>query len=144
MASFQDILDQPVTQVDRPKPTPVGTYLFLVDGQPKMSQIGQNKTDVIDFNLKILQVMGDSPSPAEVEEFGGVAGKPVRARFFITEPAKWRLDKFLYEDLGIAFGMPRKQAIAEALGKQVIGQIIHRPNESGDQMFAELRETSKT
>lgn len=142
-ASFAEILDQVVTSVERPKAIPAGTYLCLVDGQPKFSQVGQNKTDVVDFTLKILQVQGDAPTPAEVEEFGGVAGKNLRARFFGTDQAKWRLDKFMFEDLGIDLSVPRRQAIAQTMGKQVFATVIHRPSEDGTQMYAEIRETAR-
>lgn len=143
MPSFQEILDRPVTAVERPKALPAGTYLCLIEGQPVFAQIGKNKTDVVNFTLKVLQVVGDAPSPAEIEEFGGVAGRNINARFFGTEAAAWRLDKFLFEDLGIPLGISKKQAFMQTMGKQVIATVQHRPSEDGQQMYAEIKETAK-
>lgn len=142
MASFQDILDQTVNEIERPKPYPIGTYLCLVDGPPEFKKIGQNQTDCIDFNLKIMQP-GETVDPAEIEAAGGVIGKIIRHRLFLTDDAKWRLDQFLFEHLDIPFGTSRKQAIAAAQGHQVYATIGHRPSQDGTQMFAEIKSTAK-
>lgn len=143
-ANFTSVLDEVNSKVDRPPPYPQGSYVFLVEGQPKFSQVGQDKKDVADFQLKFLQVFGEQPSQEEVANFpGGVLGKTVRVRFFLTEAAKWRLDKFLIDDLGIEGEMSRRQRLAQAQGRQVIGVIKHRPSEDGTTIFAEVSETSK-
>lgn len=142
MANFQDILNKRVDAVERPKPHPMGTYLVLVEGAPKFSQVGENKRDVADFNLKILQPQPDV-DPEEIEKSGGVNGKSVRARFFLTDDAVWRLDAFLFEALGIETGKSRTQAIAEAPGKQVMVKIKHRPSEDGTQMYHEISDYLK-
>ena len=143
MASFEEILDTQVTEVKMPPPLPVGMYLTIVDGLPTQTEVGQNQTKVVDFNLKILQPQADV-SQDEINAIeGGVVGKNIRARFFLTDSAIFMLDRFLFEHLGIELGKSRKQAIAEAPGKQVYGTIRHTPRQDGEGFYANLASTAK-
>ena len=143
MASFEEILDTQVTEVKVPPPLPVGTYLTIVEGLPQQGEVGQNQTKVIDFNLRILQP-GEDVSADEIAAIdGGVVGKNIRARFFLTDSAIFMLDRFLFEHLGIELGKSRKQAIAEAPGRQVYATMRHTPRNDGEGFYANLASTMK-
>jgi hypothetical protein len=143
MTSFEEILARTSNEVERPKPYPVGTYLCMVDGPAQFGKVGQNQTDVIDFNLKINQPIEDVDQQA-VADMGGVAGKRTRVRFFLTEAAIWRLDDFLINHLGIDdAGISTKERIAMAPGRPVLATIKHRTSPDGAQVFAEVGSTAK-
>lgn len=141
--TLQSILDQQVNEVKVPPPLPAGQYLCVVRGQPEFREVGQDKTNVVDFNLEILQP-GPDISQSDLAAFdGGVAGKNIRARFFLTDRAVFMLDRFLFEHLGIDLGKPRKQAIGEAMGHQVYATIRHTPRDDGAGFYANLSATAK-
>lgn len=141
MADFSSILDQQVNSVERPKPYPIGMYHCIVDGPPEVTQIGANKTDCAIFPMKIMSAQLDVDL-ADIEAAGGVTGKIIRHRLFLTADAAWRLDQFLFEHLGIEFGKSRKEAISEAVGRQCFLTIRHRPAQDGSAMFAEVASTA--
>jgi len=137
MDAFADILNRPSGEAPKPVPLPAGTYVCLIDGPHKTSKVGQDQTDVAEFTLKVLQVVQANEEEIAAVE-GGVLGKTISARFFITEKALYRLDEFL-EKLGIAKGLPYKQALAECPGKTVIISVIQKPSPDGTRLFNEIR-----
>lgn len=141
--TFEEILDQQVTEVKVPPPIPSGTYLFAVEGFPVQAEVGADKTKCLDFSAKILMPREDV-SQAELDAFdGGVQGKTMRLRFFLTERSLFMLDRFLFEHLGIELGKPRKQAISEALGRQFYGTVKHTPRDDGQGFYANITGTAK-
>lgn len=144
MTSFQDILRKPASQIERPKPVPVGTYLCLVQGQPAIREnVGKNKNTVVEFTLQLLQPQQDVDQQALMES-GGANGKSVRHSFWITEDAVYRLKEFLENDLGIDLGdRSISEALPEAAGQQVLASIRHRSSEDGQQIYSEVAKTAR-
>lgn len=141
--TFEEILGQQVTEVKVPPPIPAGTYLMSVDGNPTQAEVGADKTKCLDFNARILMPQGDV-SQAELAAFdGGVQGKTMRLRFFLTDRSLFMLDRFLFEHLGIELGKPRKQAVAEAIGRQFYGTVKHTPRDDGQGFYANITGTAK-
>lgn len=133
MLSFSDILDLPGTSITPPKPYPVGTYVCIIDGVASFNQVGEKKTDAIDFNAKILQPHTDVDPQQLAEVEGGMAGKTIKLRFFISKEDEDkqkgslnRLKTFLVNHLGIDESLPLKQMIASAPGRQVYVLVKHR------------------
>lgn len=143
-ANFQDILNKPIDQIEAPKALPVGTYLCLVDGQPEQTTIGKNNTPCYNFSLKPVQAQQDVDQGQLAENLNGASlqDKKIRHRLFITQDAAWRLKQFLVEHLGIT-PKPIIQMIPEAMGKQVMVTLGHRPSEDGTQIFQEVKATAK-
>jgi hypothetical protein len=144
--NFSSILDKPVTEVKRPKPIPVGTYLCIVDGIPKFDKTkNENATDTVEFNLKPVTPQPDVDQAALAEALDGKSLSEVnlRANFFLTEKAVYRLDEFLYENLGIEFGIARKEAISRAPGNQVLAYVVHANSKDGKATYANVGSTAR-
>jgi hypothetical protein len=140
--NFSAILDQPASDAERPKPIPVGTYVCLVSGLPRHDKSSKKQTPFVEFTLKILQAQDDVDKEA-LEEMGGVRDKTIRATYYLTEDAKWRLRKFLEEDLQIECGDKTfSQMIDEAPGQQCLAFVKHQASDDGQSVYAQLASTA--
>lgn len=143
MSNFEDILNRPAAEIERPKPYPVGTYLCLVEGPIIAGTIGKDPKPIRTVKLKFLQTQEDVDQSA-IEAAGGVIGKSIQHRFFITEQAVWRYKEFLVENLGIdESGKTLNEMASEAPGRQVYAKVRHRPSEDGTQIFSEIESFSR-
>lgn len=134
---FADILNRASGEAARPQTLPRGTYMTVVNGPFRSQKVGQDQTDTVNFNLKIVQVLQvDDAEAAAIE--GGLPGKEIFARFFLTEKALYRLDEFL-DLLGIPKGTPYKQALAEAPGKSIVVNLGIRPSDDGTKFYNEIK-----
>jgi hypothetical protein len=141
MDAFADILNKPSGEAPKPQALPSGTYLTVVDGPYRANKVGADQTDVVDFQLKILQVMEANQDEITAVP-DGVPGKTIFARFFITEKALYRLDDFL-ERLGIEKGLPYKEALGQCPGKSVVVNLGQRPSPDSSRMFNEIKSYAK-
>lgn len=153
-ANFGSILDKPASKVEKPKPLPAGTYTCLVKGQPRQDQSQKKKTEFVEFTLVPQQagedIDEDDLKTALTKADGSVASlqdKSIRATFYLTEDALWRLKKFLEEDCQIEAeedGEEKsiRQMVAEAPGKLVMASLRHKSSEDGTTVWAELGSTA--
>jgi hypothetical protein len=145
--SFQEILNQPLSEIEAPKAAPIGTYLGMVDGQPEFVKVGQNQTDAVNFNIKLLQaVKVDDNQLSEYLNGSPLSDKHIRHRLFLTKDSRYRVKQFLVDHLGIQFDEGKTslgQAIPEAMGKQVILELGHRSSQDGTQIYNEVKSTAK-
>ena len=141
MPNFSDILDQPASTIERPKPLPVGTYVAVVRGLPEFGESTKKKTPYARFTLEILQPEDDVDQEA-IEALGGVVGKTIRNDYYLTEDAFWRAKQFA-EDCGVdTEGLTRGQMLEACNGAQVLITIRHEPAQDGsDQVFARVGKT---
>jgi hypothetical protein len=145
MTDFQDILNKPVGDIERPKPYPVGSYIALVEGLPKFEKVGENQTACADFTLRFISANEDVDKLALMEA-GQINGKTIRHRVFLTEDSVWRAKKFLVDDLGIDDEGGKKtltQLMNEAPGRQVMITVRHRPAKDGSVVYSEISQTAK-
>lgn len=138
--NFSNILKGPVGSAERPKPVPVGTYVALVQGQPRFDKSQQKQTPFVEFQMKLLQPMGDVDTQA-LQEMGGLGERTQRLTFYLTEDALWRLDEFL-KNLDLE-GIDREQAISQAPGRQCAVTIRHAASQDGTAVFANIAGTAK-
>lgn len=143
---FSSVLDRPSSTIDRPKPLPVGTYLCSVKGLPRIDKSSKKQTEFSEYTLQILQPLDDVDTEA-LEAMGGWQGKTVRATFYHTEDAVWRLKKFLVEDLQIEEdedGVEKtiRRMMQEVAGRQVLVNMRHRASEDGQAVYAEVGSTA--
>jgi hypothetical protein len=131
MSTFQDILNKPANQIEKPTPIPMGTYLFLVDGQPKFDKSPKQQTDFVEFQCRVLQP-GQDVDVAAIQEFeskfGPINGRQMRLSFFDA----WKLANkdgtgFL-DHLGVDTTKALGEAISEAPGRQFYGTVTHKPS----------------
>lgn len=139
--NFSSILDEAPTEVNRPKPMPVGTYLFTVIGSPTYDKSAKKGTPYVQFTLKPIAAESDVDDEA-LEEAGGIDNKTQRLTFYLTVDAIFRLDEF-HEHCGIDLGeeSSRRQRNDDVVNAQVRGVISHRTSDDGTQIFAEIRRT---
>ena len=146
--NFSSILDKPATDISRPKPLPVGTYLAIVEGLPRYDKSTKKQTDFVEFALRIAAA-ADDVDPEELEEVGLALkdGTPrsMKATYYITEDAAWRLKKFL-EDLGFDFedeDISLRKACEASSNREVYITIGHEPSQDGQAVFARITGTAK-
>ena len=147
--NFGAILDRQSSEVSRPKPLPVGTYLCVTQGLPKFDKSTKKGTEFVEWELKILQAMDDvDPEALEASLTKGdgsravLSEKSIRATFYLTENSVWRLTKFL-DDLGVEEeGMSIRQRIDLTPGHQVLASLRHEASEDGENVFARLGNTA--
>lgn len=138
--SFEDILDKAPGEIERPKPLPVGSYTCIVKGLPRFDKSSKKQTPFVEFTLQPIAA-GEDVDQDDLEAMGGFANKTIRATYYITEDATWRLKDFL-NHCGIEEGESLREMIEETPGKQVTAYMKHRPSEDGQSIFAELAKTA--
>lgn len=136
---FSSILDRPSADVERPKPLPQGTYICVVEGMPRYDKSSRKGTDFAEFTLKVIQADEDVDAD-DLKAVGGGVGKTIRATYYLTEDALWRLKVFL-DDCGVEEGKHSLRRRAEmAAGHQVGVFIKHEATDDGA-VFARVNKT---
>lgn len=141
--NFSSILDEAPTEVNRPKPLPVGTYTFVV-GQWSVGKSSKKGTPYVEFPMRAIAADEDVDADA-LDEAGGLDGKTLRNTFYTTEDAIYRLDEF-HEHCGIDLEEPlsRRQRNDEVVNAQVRAYVGHRQadqNDPNSPVFAEIKRT---
>lgn len=140
--NFAALLEARPTEVDRPKPLPQGSYVCVVKGLPEYGESSKKKTPFVKFNLQPTAAM-DDVDEGDLKAMGGFANKTIRATFYLTEDAVYRLDEF-HEHCGLELNpkVSRRQRNEEAVNQQVIAFIKHTSSEDGQSTYAELGKTA--
>jgi len=148
MAQFSDILDRAPSEIEKPKPLPVGTYICVVDGLPEHGESSKKKTPYVRFKLKFLSAEDDVDQDelaAWAKKGDGSSRSLGDARlnndYYITEDAIWRLKDFL-SHLGIEEQDSLRQMIESAPGSQVKVFLRHEASEDGQSVFARVGNTA--
>lgn len=143
MSNFADILKKRASDVEAPKPLPVGTYICLVTALPEFAKMGKNETDVANYTLRVIQAGEDVDPDAYREATKGRETVQIKHRFFLTEDAIYRLKNFLVDDLQIEEdGKTLGELIQESAGRQVRVSLKHRPSQDGTQIYSEVSGTA--
>lgn len=146
MANISNILDKPSNAIERPKPAPMGEYIFVVKGLPRYDKSPQKQTEFAEHTLQVLQPL-DSVDKEALEEWmkkedgttKSVSDIVMKPKFYLTEAAAFMYVDFLNACGAGEEGESLRQRGQSAAGCQVIGTITHRPSQNGQGMFAELR-----
>jgi|SRR5215475_247201 len=148
--SFSSILDKLSSDIEAPKPLPVGTYHCVVDGQPRIDKSTKKGTEFVEFSLKPMSALEDvneEDLAASLTSGDGsikpLSDKRIRATFYLTEDAAIRLKRFLVNDLQITQGKKKVgQMITEAQNREVLAVVKHVPSQDGESLFAQLAKTA--
>jgi hypothetical protein len=141
MAAFESILDTPATEIERPKPYPIGTYTCIVQGLPELGRSSKQQTEFVKFKLGFIDAL--DVDEAALEEAGGIQGKSVDCTFYITEKSAWRIKKFLVDDLGIDDdGKSIRDMLSEAPGRGVVIKIRHELGDDDVSVYARVASTA--
>jgi len=139
--SFASLLDTPGSEIERPKPLPVGTYVCMVQGLPRFDKSSKKQTDFVEFTLKLLEA-GEDVDADELKAMGGLIDKTIKDTYYITESALWRLKEFLTNcGLDADDDTSLRELIEEAPGKQVGVVIKHEASQDGTSVFARVAKT---
>lgn len=125
---FASLLDEAPDHVEFPKAIPQGTYLCTV-GAPLYGKSSKKGTPFVEFQLKILSPMDDVDAEA-LEEAGGCGGKTLRATYYTTEDAIYRLDEF-HEHCGLDLESPatRRTRNDMVVNSQVLAYVKNEEEE---------------
>jgi len=142
MASFEEILKKPATEIKPPPAYPVGTYHCLVDGPLVPGKTSKAQTDFLKVKYKVLSPLADVDAVQAVEQ--QMPGKIIEQDFYITDNAAWRFKEFLVDHLGIsdANGRSLEQMLAEAPGKQVLVKLRHELSPDGKRVYHRVDSTA--
>lgn len=145
MASFEEIMNKPASEIKPPPAYPVGTYHCLVDGVPVYGKSSQKQTDQFTVKYKILKAMEDVDATAAAEM--QVPGKIIQTEYYITDTAAYRFKEMLIDHLGIDPGpegkeRPLKELMAEAPGKQLLVKLRHELSQDGKRTFHRVDSTA--
>ncbi len=138
--NFGALLDKPASDVERPKPLPQGSYHCIVKGLPRFDKSSKKFTEFVEFTLQPTSA-GEDVDEEDLEAMGGIANKTIRATYYITEDALWRLKDFLGH-CGIEEDGSLRNMIDQTPNCEVIAFIKHRASEDGQSVFAELAKTA--
>lgn len=140
-ANFGAILDTAAEDIQPPKLLPVGTYLTVVQGLPRLDKSSKKQTEFVEFTHKILEAQDDVDAD-ELKEVGGVLDKTVKTTFYLTPDSTFMLKNFLYNDLKLEQEDTLRPSLEKAMGNQVLVKIRHEPSQDGQRMFARVAATA--
>lgn len=140
--SFGALLDTPGSEIERPKPLPVGSYTAMVMGLPRQDKSKNKGTEFVEFTLKLLEAQDDVDAD-ELKAMGGLVDKTIKDTYYITEGSLWRLKDFL-ENCGIDLDdSSLREAIEETPNCTLGIYIKHEPSNDGTSVFARVGKTFK-
>lgn len=148
---FSEILDRAPSEIEKPKPLPVGTYSTVLQGVPREDKSTKKQTKYVEFSHKILAAGEDVDEDALKEALTAPDGSVKDLRevvlfntFYLTENAAWRLKDFL-KDCGYDVDseeMSMREMVEQSSGRQVNVYLKHEPSQDGQSMFAKIGGTS--
>lgn len=140
--NFGSLLDEAPTEVDRPKPLPEGSYLWVVQGMPRYDKSSKKGTEFTEFSIKCLAA-GEDVDAEMLAEMGGIEDKTQKLTFYHTEGSIFRLDEF-HEHCGLDLNdaKSRRQRNEDCVNAQFVGYIRHEASNDGQTIFARIGRTA--
>lgn len=145
--NFSSVLDKPSSAIQKPKPFPVGSYIGVVKGPPKIDKSTKKQTEYSEYTIQVTQALSDVDEEA-LAAFGDIGQKTVRATFYHTDDSIYRLAEFLDH-----CDIPRKDDNGEDLTTRqriplvpncTVGiNIIHKVSDDGENVYANVNKTFK-
>jgi hypothetical protein len=133
--NFASILDEAPTEVSAPQPLPQGTYICTVAGVT-YDKTTKKGTDYAEFTLRPIAAE-DDVDPDELEDAGGLEGKTIRATFYLTEDAIYRLDEFhTHCGLDLSDVASRRSRNDAVINSEVRAFVKHETSQDGSRIFA--------
>ena len=155
--SFASVLDAPSNEIDRTvKQLPVGTYVAMVQGLPRIDKSSKKQTEFSEYTMKILEAKDDVDEDdldAYLTNKDGtkrtLQDATIKATFYHTENSIGRLLTFLdhldgiskRDDADSIEATPR-QRMSEVAGKQCCIHVKHEPWQSGEGVSARVDSTA--
>lgn len=135
MTNFADILNKPVSEIERPPNVPVGEYIARVSKMPELGEAGQGKWKTIVIPMTLTEAMPNVDAE-DLEKFGGLHGNPaasVRHQFMFStdtdatsqannERTQFNAKRFFSEHLKVE-GDTLSQMMANSVGSECMVSI---------------------
>lgn len=140
MTDFTKLLAQNLDQVEKPKPTPVGTYTMLITGY-ETGESAQKKTPFVRINYKFVSPQADVDIEA-LAEAGGmekISARMPKDDFYLTPDAMHRLKTFI-ETVGVnSTGRTFSECLPELVNQTVNAHFKHTMStKNPGEVFAEI------
>jgi hypothetical protein len=134
-ANFRAILSQKTDEVERPRPLADGHYIGVIKSH-EFGQSSQKKTPYCRFFLIPEEETSDVPEGANA----GIdfAKKELRADYYITPAALYRLSDALDAMLGKQTGRSFDERLPETRGVRVLFFVGHRDSEDGTESYNDV------
>lgn len=138
--NFGSLLDTQADEIEKPKPRPEGSYLWVIKGMPRFDKSSKKQTEFVEFTLA-CQAAGEDVDADALAEAGGIEDYTTRATYYLTEGSIWRLKEFL-EHCGVEVeGRTLREALDDTPNCTVGGYIRHEASQDGESIFARLGKT---
>lgn len=143
-ASFGSILDRAPSEIEKPKPAPVGSYITSLVGQPRFDKSSKKQTEFVEFTHKFISA-GEDVDADELAAFLGerkLSEITMKNTYYLTEASLWRLKEFL-EHCGIDLDDVEslREGIEATPGAQVGLFLNHEASQDGTSVFARVGKT---
>ena len=154
--TFESVLDRPSAEIDRTvKPLPVGSYVAIVQGQPRIDKSSKKQTEFSEYTMKLLEARDDVDEES-LEDYLALADGSkkkltdctIKATFYHTEGSIGRLLTFLDHldgltpDEAAEVDASPRQRMSEVAGKSCVIHVKHEPWQSGEGVSARVAGTS--
>ncbi|WP_417436446.1 hypothetical protein [Idiomarina abyssalis] len=138
MSDLSHLLGKKSTEVEKPKPFPVGHYVWLIS-EFAIVESSKKKTPGLELTARMVEPLDD----VDQEELATVKEPTKRNKkltIWITEDSLWRLTEFL-ETLGVQDeDRTLEELIPEVVGQQFIAAIQHEAIEGSTDVFDKIND----
>lgn len=132
--NFEELLGQNTDEVEKPKPLPAGTYQMAVK-EHAFDKSSKKGTPYVRFQLTPI-APGEDVDADLLAQLPNWQQKSIKADFYLTTDAIWRLKDFL-ESCGVnCSGRTFAELIPEATGAYVSAFVKHEIN--GEDTYANI------
>lgn len=136
---FSKILGKQASEIEKPKPLPLGHYICNNPQLPAFKGLGKDESPAAVFSVVVL-APGDDVDPEALAEFGEWKGKKITFNRFLTEASEYRTKEEICQAFGIEQeGKNLGQIFNETINRQVLVEISHRPSQDGSEMYMEVK-----
>lgn len=148
--NFGALLDRAPTEIERPKPMPVGSYITIIQGTPRYDKSAKKQTEFVEFTHKFVSAGDDVDADELKEALTSPSGETkalnevtMKNTFYLTENSLWRLKDFL-EHCGFDVNNPEaslRKMIEETTNSEVGVVVRHEASQDGQSIFARIDKT---
>jgi hypothetical protein len=149
--NFMDALNTRVSEIEKPKLMPVGTYVWAVTKPHKESTSKDGKWFTIEFPVvpKMPYDVAEDVDADDLAAFGNLASAINSIRFMLDttggendlEKFKYNLKRFLLDTLRVDSDEDStlKELLAKAVGAEFIAQAAHRTVPERNETFCDVK-----
>jgi len=142
MADLSHLLGKKTSDIEKPKPFPIGHYLWTIAGF-EIVESSQKKTPGVQLDCRMTEPQSDVDED-ELAEVKNANERKQRMTFWITEDSLWRLKEFT-EVVGVADDdKTLEEILPELTGCSFIAPIVHEVPQGSTDPIAKINENQVT